>query len=173
MKQMAACTSPTRITFDEYLERARAASYKSEYRSGELFAISGGTPVHARLSARMVVLLDKLQGCQVFTSDLIIFAQAVNEGMYPDVSVACEDLRYHDARKDVILNPTLVVEVLSPSTREYDIGMKASFYRSIPSVAAVFLIDSERPYVQLQSRKNGSWILDEFTSRANLEDRSA
>ncbi len=163
IEKMATNSSPTRITFDQYLEKERAAAYKSEYRSGEIFAMSGGTPVHARLSARMVVLLDRLRGCQVFTSDLRVFAPAVNEGMYPDVSVACEELQYHDGRKDVILNPTLVVEVLSPSTREYDLGMKASFYRSIPSVTGVFLVDSERVYVQVQSRKSGSWMLEEFT----------
>jgi Uma2 family endonuclease len=162
-KDVATSTSPNKVTFDEYLERERAATYKSEYRSGEIFAMSGGTPVHARLSARMVVLLDKLPGCQVFTSDLRVFAQAVNEGMYPDVSVSCEELQYHDGRKDVILNPTLVVEVLSPATREYDIGMKASFYRSIASVAGVLLVDSERVYVQVQRRQSGSWMLEEFT----------
>jgi len=88
--------------------------------------------------------------------------------MYPDVSVACEELQYHDGRKDVILNPAMAVEVLSPSSRDYDVGMKASFYRSIPSLKALFLVDSERQYVQVQSRNAGAWTLSEFTENAQV-----
>jgi len=166
---MATSPSPAKISFDEYLELERAARFKSEYRSGEIFAMSGGTPAHARLSGRMLVLLDKLlPGCQLFSSDLRVYAKAVNEGMYPDVTVTCEELQFHDRRKDVILNPMIVVEVLSPSTRDYDLGLKASFYRSIPSVEAVFLVDSERQYVQRQTRNLGSWTLDDLTENRQI-----
>jgi len=161
--KMATSPSPAKISFDEYLELERAARFKSEYRSGEIFAMAGGTPLHAELSLRMGILLAKLPGCRAFSSDLRVYAQSVNEGMYPDVSVACEELQYHDGHKDVILNPTLAVEVLSPSTRDYDAGIKASFYRSIPSLKALFLVDSERKYVQVQSRTAGAWMLADFT----------
>jgi Uma2 family endonuclease len=162
---MATNPAPAKISFDEYLKLERAAQFKSEYRSGEVFAMSDGTPVHARLSVRIGGLLERqLPGCQVFSSDLKVFAQAVNEGMYPDVSVACEELQFHDGKKDVILNPALLVEVLSPSTRAYDLAFKASFYRTIPSVKALFLIDSERVYVQRQTPEiTGFWTLAEFT----------
>lgn len=162
IKNMATSPSPVKVSFDEYLERERAAKFKSEYRAGEVFAMAGGSPVHAELAGNMVVLLKKIHGCRVFSSDLKVYAESLNEGMYPDVSVACEELRYQDGRKDVILNPTLVVEVLSPSTRDYDLGLKASFYRSMPSVKGVFLIDSERVYVQTQRRNGDAWMLNEF-----------
>jgi len=168
MKNMAASPSPARVTFDEYLEQERAAQFKSEYRSGEVFAMAGGSPVHAELAMNMGFLLKNLSGCRVFSSDLKVYAPSLDEGMYPDVSVACEELQYKDARKDVILNPALVVEVLSPSTREYDLGLKASFYRSMPSVKAVFLVDSERIYVQTQSRNGGAWMLHEFTEKEQV-----
>jgi Uma2 family endonuclease len=168
MNRMAASPSPAKITFEEYLEQERAAKFKSEYRSGEVFAMAGGSPVHAELAGNMVVLMKKIHGCRVFTSDLKVYAQSLNEGMYPDVSVACEELQYKDGRQDVILNPALVVEILSLSTREYDLGLKVSFYRSMPSVKAVFLVDSERMYVQTQCRSGGSWMLNEFTEKEQV-----
>ncbi len=115
------------------------------------------------------MLLDKVRGCQAYTSDLRIFAAAVNEGMYPDASLVCGDLEFYAGRKDVILNPILVVEVLSPATRDYDLGMKASFYRTIPSIATLLFVDSERRWVQSQNRQLSrtnpgldEWSLTEF-----------
>jgi Uma2 family endonuclease len=166
MRQMAISPAPAKITFDEYLEQERAAKFKSEYRSGEVFAMAGGSPVHAELAMNIGFLLKNLGGCRVFSSDLKVYAQSCDEGMYPDVSVACEELQYRDARQDVILNPTLVVEVLSPSSRAYDLGLKASFYRSMPSVKAIFLVDSERVYVQ--TRNGGAWMLNEFTEKEQV-----
>jgi len=166
---MATNAVPGKLSFDEYLELEALARDKSEYRSGEVSAMSGGTPVHSRLSGRMFVLLDKIRSCHAYTSDLKIFAAAVNEGMYPDASLVCGDLEFCSGRRDVILNPVLVVEVLSPSTRDYDLGMKASFYRTIPSIAALLLVDSEQRGVQRQTRQSpesnpGSdqWTLTEF-----------
>ncbi len=134
--------------------------------------MAGGTPAHSRLSGRMFVLLDKAKTCHAYTSNLKIFAPAVNEGLYPDASLVRGDLEFYPGRKDVILNPMLVVEVLSPSTRDYDLGRKASFYRTIPSLATLLFVDSERRWVQRQTRQShgsnpGSnpghqWSLTEF-----------
>jgi Uma2 family endonuclease len=171
---MATSTAPVKISFDEYLELEAAAKFKSEYRSGEVFAMAGGTPAHSELQGSIISLLrqNKPKGCRVFTADLKIFAPAVNEGLYPDASLVCGDLEFYPGRQDVILNPMLVVEVLSPSTRDYDLGMKASFYRTIPSLATLLFVDSERRWVQRQTRQShgsnpGSnpghqWSLTEF-----------
>ena len=163
---MATHPTPNKISFAEYLELERLADTKSEYRGGEIFAMAGGTLTHAELSARMVALLGRVlgQSCRVFTSDLKIYATAVGEGMYPDVSLLCGEPEFYDARRDVLLNPTVVVEVLSPSTREYDQSLKAGFYRTIPSLEALILLDSERVYVQRQARKASGWLLEEWTS---------
>jgi len=169
---MATSTAPVKISFDEYLDLEAAAKFKSEYRSGEVFAMAGGTPAHSELQGSIISLLrqNKPKSCRVFTSDLKIFAPAANEGMYPDASLVCGDLQFYSGRKDVILNPMLVVEVLSPSTRDYDLGMKASFYRTIPSIATLLFVDSERRWVQRQTRQappgsnpsSDHWILTEF-----------
>ncbi len=163
---MATQPLPGKITFGEYLELERvAADCKHEYRGGEMFAMSGRTPVHARLSVRVSSLLDRTMGsgCQIFSSDLRIYASCVSEAMYPDVSMVCGDLEYFDERRDVIVNPTLIVEVLSPSTREYELSLKASFYRTIPALQTILLADSERQYVQRQARQSQGWALEEFT----------
>ncbi len=166
---MATQPTPDKLSFTEYLRLERAADTKSEYRGGLLFAMAGGTLTHARLSARVISLLERTAGrsCQVLTSDLKIYAAAVDEGMYPDASLLCAEPEFFDGRKDVLLNPTVVFEVLSPSTREYDQSLKASFYRTIPSLEAIFLIDSEQIYVQRQIRQGNGWLLEE---RKNLDD---
>lgn len=163
---MATIPAPGRISFLEYLELERKSPEKHEYRGGELFLMSGGSPNHARLGVRMSSLLDRYLGrrCEVFSSDLRIYAAAVNEGMYPDVSVACSNLEFFDGKRDVITNPTLVVEVLSPSTRDYDIGTKAYFYRTIPSLETILLVDSEQQYVQVQDRAGLKWTIRDLRS---------
>ena len=166
---MATHPTPNKISFDQYLELERKATVKSEYRGGEMFLMAGGTAAHACLSVRVTTLLESSLGrsCQIFNSDLKIYAAAVGEGMYPDASLLCGVPDFHPGQKDVLLNPTVVFEVLSPSTREYDLSLKASFYRTIPSLEQLVLIDSERIYVQRQARQAGGWILEE---RMSLDD---
>ncbi|MBV8709073.1 MAG: Uma2 family endonuclease [Acidobacteriaceae bacterium] len=167
---MATQVTPHKISFDQYLELERSATGKSEYRGGELFLMAGGTAAHARLSARIIGLLERTlpRSCQVFTSDLKLYAAAVDEGMYPDASFLCGEPEFYQGQKDVLLNPTVVFEVLSPSTREYDLSLKASFYRSIPALEALILIDSERMYVQRQARQATGWTLEEWTDHEGM-----
>ncbi len=153
------------ITFDQYLELEEKADFKSEYRAGEVFAMSGGTEPHARLIARVAYLLSREVGnrCRVYSSELKLYVAGVNESMYPDGIVLCGEPEFYKNRKDVIVNPTLVVEVLS--TKYYDGSFKMRAYRTIPSLQHCLLIDSESVYVQLSSRHNDSWILTESTER--------
>lgn len=163
---MATQAIPGKVSFAEYLDFERQADTKHEFRGGEIYAMSGGTLTHARLSAKIIFLLSRSlsQSCQVFSSDLKIYAATVNEGMYPDVSLLCGEPEFYDGRRDILLNPTVVCEVLSPSTREYDQSLKASFYRAIPSLQTIILLDSETIYAQRQARHGGGWLLDEWTS---------
>lgn len=153
-----------RLSFAEYLAQERRSPEKHEYRGGEVFLRSGGTPARAGLSVRMAILLDSALGtqCQVFSSDLRIYAASVNEAMYPDFSAVCGALKFFDGRNDVVLNPTVIVEVLSPSTREYDLSTKASFYRTIPALDTILFVDSESVYVQAQRRSGTVWLIDDF-----------
>ena len=164
---MASQTLPHRLSFDEYLALEENAKEKSEYRGGEMFAMSGGTDVHADLAAELIFLLKQKgkKGCRVYTSDLKIYVPAANESMYPDVSVVCGPREYYQARHDVVLNPVVLIEVLSPSTADYDRGMKAQFYRQISSLKVLLLADSQKRYLQTQTRQSdGSWKLEEFTA---------
>ena len=165
---MATQPTPGKLSFSEYLELERLAGTKSEYRAGEMFAMAGGSDEHSRLSVRVTSLLENLLvHCRTYNSDMKVYAAAVNEGMYPDASVVCDKPEYQDARRDVLLNPVLVVEVLSPTTREYDLSLKAGFYRTIPSLQMLVFVDSESRYVQRQTRQKGNWTLETVT---DLED---
>ncbi len=169
---MATNLLPEPITFDQYLEQDEKADFKSEYRAGEVFAMSGGTEVHARLSAQVIYLLRREIGsaCRVYNSDLKLYIASVNESMYPDAMVLCGEPEFYKNRKDVIVNPTLVVEVLSPSTKYYDGSFKTRAYRTVPSLQHCLLIDSESVYLQLSSRHGDSWILTELTERSRHLD---
>ncbi len=165
---MATNLLPEPTTFDQYLELEEKADFKSEYRAGEVFAMSGGTEVHARLGARIARLLDQVIGsaCRVYNSDLKLYVASVNESMYPDAMALCGEPEFYKNRKDVIVNPTLVVEVLSPSTKYYDGSFKTRAYRTIPSLQHCLLIDSESVYLQLSSRYGDHWMLTELTERS-------
>jgi Uma2 family endonuclease len=128
----------TKITEEEYLRLERAAEFKSEFVSGEIFAMSGGSPKHSLLAANWLgELRKKFRGgrCGVFNSDLRARTERTGSYVYPDVSVVCDKLAMYAGSDDVITNPKLVVEVLSPSTADYDRGHKFELYREIPSLS--------------------------------------
>lgn len=164
---MATNLLPELITFDQYLEQEEKADFKSEYRAGEVFAMSGGTEPHARLGAQITYLLRREIGnaCRIYNGDLKLYVASVNESMYPDAMMLCGEPEFYKNRKDVIVNPTLVVEVLSPSTKYYDGSFKTRAYRTISSLQHCLLIDSEGVYVQLSSRSGKNWILTESAER--------
>ena len=121
---MAVQTKPF-ITPEEYLERERQAEYKSEYYNGEIFAMSGASRNHALLTSNVIAALhNALRGtdCLVYSSDLRIHIPASGLYTYPDVSVVCSQDELLDEQHDTLLNPVLIVEVLSPSTERYDRG---------------------------------------------------
>ena len=125
------------ITPEEYLERERAAEFKSEYYNGEIFAMSGGSRNHVLIAGNCQMALRsalKDKGCLVFQSDLRVHIPSNDLYTYPDVVVVCGEEQYLDNQKDTLVNPVLVVEVLSPSTESYDRGQKFEFYRSIASL---------------------------------------
>ena len=132
--------------------------------------MSGGTEPHARFIARVASLLDQKLGkaCRIYSSELKLYVASVDESMYPDGMALCGEPEFYKNRKDVIVNPTLVVEVLPPSTKYYDGSFKTRAYRTIPSLHYCLLIDSESVYVQLSSRSGENWMLTESTERCRL-----
>ena len=146
----------------EYLHLERAATYRSEYFRGEIFAMAGGSPQHSRIKTNVTSQLNsqlKGQPCTTYDSDLRIKCQT---GLYtyPDASVICADLEFDDDQRDTVLNPTLLIEVLSKSTEAYDRGKKFDNYRSIPSLREYVLVSQDEPTIQRFLRNDdNTWTL--------------
>jgi len=148
------------VTRKYYLLRERAAEERSEYFDGQIVAMSGGTTAHAAIAQNIGAHLyfRVRDGCRVYQSDLKVRAAAANAFMYPDVFVLCGEPGYIDRTHDVVTNPTIVFEVLSPSTERHDRTTKASAYRSIESLRAYVFVSQREPRVEVYSREaNGEW----------------
>jgi Uma2 family endonuclease len=146
------------LTEDQYLERERQAFEKSEYIAGAIYAMAGGSVNHSSISANCIITLGKKlpKGCRVLTSDMRIYNPHTGSYLYPDVSVVCGT---PDIRKgECLVNPAVIIEVLSPSTENRDRTTKLRVYTSISSLQEVVLIAQERREVDV-FRKNaaGRW----------------
>jgi Uma2 family endonuclease len=161
----------TFLTPEQYLEIEREAKFKSEYCDGEMFAMAGAGENHNQLVMNLVIGLGiqfRSRPCRVYSNDMRVRVGATGLYTYPDVVVVCGERRYLDDRRDTLLNPSLLVEVLSPSTEAYDRGRKFESYRSIESLSEYLLVASDRVHVDLYTRQpDGRWLL---TSASRLED---
>lgn len=161
-----------RLTPEEYLEIERKADLKSEYLSGEMFALAGTTAAHALIVTNVISALHdqvKDRPCTVYSTDLRVRVSESGLYTYPEVFVICGPPEFIDAHLDTVTNPKLIVEVLSESTRDYDRGRKFEQYRSLGSFEEYVLIAQERCHVEhFVRRPDGSWVLTE-TSDADGE----
>ena len=158
-------TALKRITPQEYLIRERQASIKSEFYQGEIFAMGGGSANHSLIAANFVgEARNSLKGrpCAVFNSDLRVQVQSTGLYTYPDATIVCGELLFDDDHRDTLLNPTVIVEVLSDSTEKYDRGKKSNHYRQITSLKELILIAQDRSHVERFTRQpNGDWLFHE------------
>jgi Uma2 family endonuclease len=163
---MALATPVPRLTEAEYLQIERAADAKSSFYGGEMFAMSGGTRWHSLIAANLIRELGMaLKGgaCRVYDSNMRVKIEASGLYTYPDVVVACDDLRFADAEMDTLINPTLLVEVLSESTEAYDRGLKAESYRQIPALREYLLVSQTVPHVEHYVRQQkDTWLLQDI-----------
>ena len=155
----------TKYTPEEYLAREETADYKSEYYDGEIRMMSGGTPEHSSISVNIIIVLGNAlekKPCRVFNSDMRLLVSARGDYMYPDAMVICGKLELQLGRKDVVTNPSVIVEVLSASTREYDRIEKFRLYKEIDSLREYVLVDSERMVVSILRREmdTGKWTIE-------------
>ena len=154
-----------RLTEEDYLALDRAANYKSEFVDGEMYAMSGGTLRHANLAFSIgAELWLQLKGrkCRVFNSDARVRASEGKAYFYPDISVVCGESKTHANSNDTLINPTVIVEVLSPSTSDYDHGKKFACYREIPTLQSYVLVHSDDILIEQFTRQpNGDWLLSE------------
>ena len=131
---------------EEYLEIERQAEGKNEYYNGEIFAMSGVSRRHDRINFQLTFLIAQhLRGkrCDGFTAGMRVLAIPSGLYTYPDLSVGCDEPQFADPHVDTLTNPTLLVEILSPSTENYDRGKKAKLYRAIPSLQELLLISQD------------------------------
>jgi Uma2 family endonuclease len=159
------------FSFEEYLALEEIAAVKHEFLGGHVWAMAGGTPAHAAIAANVIALLSaqlRDRPCRVFTSDLRIRVLATGLGTYPDVTVVCGQLETDpaDPRGNTVTNPLVLVEVLSPSTDEYDRGEKLAHYQRIPSLAEVVLIAHDERRLEIWRREGDHWTLDVFRAGA-------
>jgi Uma2 family endonuclease len=171
MKAMASAAEKTRYTPEEYLASERKAETKSEYFDGEIFAMSGVSREHNRIALDLASWLNaQFRGgpCEAFMSDMRVRVARTGLYTYPDVVAVCGEPRFEDDEVDTLLNPTLIVEVLSPSTEAYDRGRKFDHYRRIESLREYVLVSQDSVRVERFSRRGGDWLLTIFERRADL-----
>lgn len=159
------------LSAEDYLRIDRAAEFRSEYHDGQMYAMSGGTPRHSQISANATAALHALfrgSSCTTFNSDLRIHTPATGLYTYADCVVVYGESQLLDDSKDTLLNPCLIVEVLSPSTQDYDRETKFLNYRSIPSLREYLVIAQDRILVEQWLLVNQHWVLTEYTA----EDQS-
>jgi Uma2 family endonuclease len=154
-----------RYSFIEYLSLDEDSNVKLEYRDGEIFAMAGGTPDHASLAVEVSSLLlaqVRDRGCRVFSSDLRVRVVETGLATYPDVTVVCGPLERDPSSRTTVTNPTLIVEVLSDGTQDYDRGEKARHYRRIASLRAYLLVSQRESRISAWRRtEDGNWALTE------------
>ncbi|MGF1533507.1 MAG: Uma2 family endonuclease [Bernardetiaceae bacterium] len=165
------------ITAAAYLDQEAQASNKSEYYAGQVIAMAGAQEPHnlivANLLAELVFCLKKKE-CRVYASDQLVYLPEGDRYVYPDISVVCQkpDLQKHRGI-DVLLNPTMIVEVISSSTELLDKGAKLEAYLCLASLQTYALVDSRRVYAQVYSRQDTQrWTLqtsDQQTDTLSLD----
>lgn len=152
------------ISVSEYLYQEEQAEVKSEYFNGEVFAMSGGTSEHNLIAGNLLRELGNQleeRPCLVYGSAQQVKVEGTGLHAYPDITVVCEAPRFEDGKKRRLLNPTLIVEVLSPSTAGYDQGDKFAHYQRIPSLKEYVLVASDKRRIERYSRQDDSneWLL--------------
>jgi Uma2 family endonuclease len=164
---------PRTLTEDQYVTRERGATdSRSEFLHGRVFAVSGGSPRHNLITSNISRALGTALRdgpCLVLSSDQRVCVEPTGLYTYPDVTVVCGGLKMHPRFDDTLLNPTLLVEVLSPSTEGYDRGAKFSHYRHIESLREVLLVSQMERVVEHYSHEtDGSWRLTTWTERQTV-----
>ncbi len=155
------------ITPEAYLASERKAKFKSEYIHGEILAMSGASRAHNLITLDTAMELNmqlRGRGCEVYSSDMRVRTNPTGPYFYPDVVVVCDKPRFEDNVFDTLLNPTLIVEVLSPSTEAYDRGEKFMHYQELTSLQEYVLVAQDRIHVEHYQLIETQWVQKAFDS---------
>lgn len=165
-KYIMAAAPVARLSTDEYLAHEREADYRSEYYEGFLIAMAGGSLAHFLVSSNLIrEISSALKGkpCIAGGSDLRVQVESSSAYFYPDVTVICGEPNFVDSRRDVVKNPTIVIEVLSPSTETRDRGIKSAAYRKLDSLQEYILIDQSAAHIEHYVRTpENAWLLTDI-----------
>jgi Uma2 family endonuclease len=153
------------FSFEEYLEMEKTAIEKHEFHNGQLHTMAGATKIHNHISGRIITALnncldEREEDYAVCTSDMKVRITAKNKAVYPDVTVIQGEAVYYLDNERVVMNPILLVEVLSDSTEDYDRGLKFDFYKTLPSFREYVLVSQNEPKVEvffLQNTEENVW----------------
>jgi len=171
MNGVSSDAARTLLTPAQYLAAERVSDVKHEFLHGDVFAMAGGSYRHSLIAANIVRHLGnalEARPCAVHTSDMRV--RAGDLYTYPDVTVLCGEPRFEDERRDTLLNPNVIFEVLSDSTESYDRGRKFEQYRTVPSLFEVVLVSQAEIHVEHFARQpDGSWRLREVRAGQRLE----
>jgi Uma2 family endonuclease len=154
------------LTPEEYLALERQAETRSEYWQGETYALAGASRQHNLVAFNLAATLGaqlKSRPCEAYTSDMRVRVARADHYSYPDVVVVCGPAEFEDGSEDTLLNPTVLIEVLSPSTEAYDRGAKFEFYRMLESLSDYLLISQSRPIIEHYTRQpDNHWLLSTY-----------
>lgn len=160
-------TIKQRYSLDEYRAIEEKAQGRSEYRDGEIVPIPGGTLKHSRIGGNILTYFTYVLRDTQFepiNSDLRLWIPQHRRGVYPDVMIFDGEPQLNDNRLDEVLNPVVIVEVLSFSTADYDRQNKFRMYRSIPSFSEYLLVEQDEFFVERYSKQAQGWLLNEFNN---------
>jgi len=155
------------VSPDEYLEYERASEFQNEYFYGQILAMSGASLKHNVIEGNLIgnispVLKEKL--CKILPGDMRVGTPSHDAYMYPDAIIYCGDPVLEDDKFDTLLNPLVIFEILSPSTRSIDKGRKFFFYQQIPSLKEYFMIDSLKRFIHIARKlSDNSWVMETIT----------
>ncbi|MDE0685722.1 MAG: Uma2 family endonuclease [Candidatus Poribacteria bacterium] len=167
METVETTATRTFLTPEEYLARERKALDKSEYRDGQIYTMPGASRKHNLITANTLAELHvqlRNRICEVYSSDMRVKVSSTGRYTYPDVVVVCEEPHFEDSHFDTLLNPTVLIEVLSPSTAAYDRGDKFASYQKLDSLCEYVLISQDNVCVEHYLREGQTWDLTEFRS---------
>lgn len=162
---------PPRYTPEDYLRQEERGDFRSEFRDGEIVPMTGGSDLHNCIIVNLCAILrHALRGteCRVRASDLRLWMPQYRQYTYPDVMIICGATAFQQQRTDTVLNPTVIMEVLSKSTQEYDRSTKFKYYRSIPEFQEYLLINQYECSVEHFAKTEEGWLLRDYQ---HLDDR--
>ena len=158
-------------TPQEYLALERRSNVRHEFVDGELYAMAGASRGHNLISGNLYLgLRTQLRGrpCEVYMSDMRVWVDETGLYTYPDLVVSCGEPKFQDDEFDTLLNPTLIIEILSPTTRSYDRGRKFAHYRRLASLREYVLVAQDQALVQIHRRHDEEWTSTELSRRHEI-----